>query len=417
MAGPLLCINAGRTDRPTACREKLKNFFSKEKRNMNKKVFAIIMAAAMMLACLAGCGSKAPSNTAAIKIGGIGPLTGGAATYGIATKNGAQVAVDEINAKGGLQLELNFQDDEADGEKGVNAYNNLKGWGMQILYGCTTTGSCVAVAGETASDRYFQLTPSASSSDVTAGKNNVFQMCFTDPNQGIAAADYVAANNLGEKIAVLYNNGDAYSTGIAMAFIDRAKELNLDVIAQVTFPDDSNTDFTTQLNEAKSAGADMMFLPIYYTPASLMLAQAKDMGYAPTFFGADGMDGILSLDGFDASLAEGLMLMTPFNPTATDERTQNFVKTYTEKYGAETLNQFAADGYDCIYALYDACVKNGITAESKPEEICEKLIATFTSADFKIDGLTGTGMGWTTLGEVSKTPMVVEISGGAYVTK
>ena len=384
---------------------------------MNKKVFAIIMAAAMMLACLAGCGSKAPSNTAAIKIGGIGPLTGGAATYGIATKNGAQVAVDEINAKGGLQLELNFQDDEADGEKGVNAYNNLKGWGMQILYGCTTTGSCVAVAGETASDRYFQLTPSASSSDVTAGKNNVFQMCFTDPNQGIAAADYVAANNLGEKIAVLYNNGDAYSTGIAMAFIDRAKELNLDVVAQVTFPDDSNTDFTTQLNEAKSAGADMMFLPIYYTPASLMLAQAKDMGYAPTFFGADGMDGILYLDGFDASLAEGLMLMTPFNPTATDERTQNFVKTYTEKYGAETLNQFAADGYDCIYALYDACVKNGITAESKPEEICEKLIATFTSADFKIDGLTGTGMGWTTLGEVSKTPMVVEISGGAYVTK
>ena len=417
MAGPLLCINAGRTDRPTACREKLKNFFSKEKRNMNKKVFAIIMAAAMMLACLAGCGSKAPSNTAAIKIGGIGPLTGGAATYGIATKNGAQVAVDEINAKGGLQLEPNFQDDEADGEKGVNAYNNLKGWGMQILYGCTTTGSCVAVAGETASDRYFQLTPSASSSDVTAGKNNVFQMCFTDPNQGIAAADYVAANNLGEKIAVLYNNGDAYSTGIAMAFIDRAKELNLDVVAQVTFPDDSNTDFTTQLNEAKSAGADMMFLPIYYTPASLMLAQAKDMGYAPTFFGADGMDGILSLDGFDASLAEGLMLMTPFNPTATDERTQNFVKTYTEKYGAETLNQFAADGYDCIYAIYDACVKNGITAESKPEEICEKLIATFTSADFKIDGLTGTGMGWTTLGEVSKTPMVVEISGGAYITK
>ena len=384
---------------------------------MNKKVFAIIMAAAMMLACLAGCGSKAPSNTAAIKIGGIGPLTGGAATYGIATKNGAQVAVAEINARGGLQLELNFQDDEADGEKGVNAYNNLKGWGMQILYGCTTPGSCVAVAGETASDRYFQPTPSASSSDVTAGKNNVFQMCFTDPNQGIAAADYVAANNLGEKIAVLYNNGDAYSTGIAMAFIDRAKELNLDVVAQVTFPDDSNTDFTTQLNEAKSAGADMMFLPIYYTPASLMLAQAKDMGYAPTFFGADGMVGILSLDAVDASLAEGLMLMTPFNPTATDERTQNFVETYTEKYGAETLNQFAADGYDCIYALYDACVKNGITAESKPEEICEKLIATFTSADFKIDGLTGTGMGWTTLGEVSKTPMVVEISGGAYITK
>ena len=384
---------------------------------MSKKVFAILMAAAMMLTCLAGCGNNNSASSGAIKIGGIGPLTGGAATYGIATKNGAQIAVDEINAKGGLQFELNFQDDEADGEKGVNAYNALKDWGMQILYGCTTTAPCVSVSSETNADRYFQLTPSASSTDVTAGKDNVFQMCFTDPNQGIAAADYVNANKLGEKIAVLYNNSDAYSTGIATAFVARAKELNMNVVAEVTFPDDTNTDFSTQLNEAKAAGADLMFLPIYYTPASLMLAQAKDMGYAPTFFGADGMDGILTLEGFDPALAEGLMLMTPFNATATDERTQNFVKTYTEKYGTETLNQFAADGYDCIYAIYEACQKNGITAETPASEICEKLIATFTSADFKIDGLTGTGMGWTTVGEISKTPMVVEVVNGAYETK
>ena len=384
---------------------------------MYKKIFAIMMAAAMMLTCLAGCGNDKPASSATIKIGGIGPLTGDAATYGIATKQGAEIAVAEINAKGGIQFELNFQDDEADGEKGVNAYNALKDWGMQILYGCTTTGSCVAVAGETYADRYFQLTPSASSTDVTNGKDNVFQMCFTDPNQGIAAADYVKANNLGTKLAVLYNNSDAYSTGIANAFVARAKELGMDVVAEVTFPDDKNTDYSTQLNQAKDAGADLMFLPIYYTPASLMLAQAKDMGYAPTFFGADGMDGILALEGFDASLAEGLMLMTPFNATATDTRTQNFVKAYTEKYGADLLNQFAADGYDCIYAIYEACQKNGITAESKPEEICEKLIATFTSADFTIDGLTGSGMSWTTAGEISKTPMVVEIVNGAYETK
>ena len=393
---------------------------------MKKKVFALVMAMVMVVGCLASCGGGndsgaadggESSGAAVVKIGGIGPLTGAAATYGIATKNGAQIAVDEINALGGVQFELNFQDDEADGEKGVNAYNNLKDWGMHVLYGCTTTGSCVAVAGETYADRYFQLTPSASSTDVTNGKDNVFQMCFTDPNQGIAAADYVKANGLGTKLAVLYNNSDAYSTGIATAFISRAKELGMDVVAEVTFPDDKNTDYSTQLNQAKDAGADMMFLPIYYTPASLMLAQAKDMGYAPTFFGADGMDGILALDGFDASLAEGLMLMTPFNATATDERTQYFVKAYTEKFGTDLLNQFAADGYDCIYAIYEACQKNGITSETKATEICEKLIATFTSADFKIDGLTGTGMGWTTAGEISKTPMVVEIVNGAYVTK
>ena len=394
-----------------------------------KKFIAMLLAALMVVSMFAGCGAKeeAPAANAdapaaeapasAIKLGMCGPLTGGAAVYGTAVQAGMQIAVEEINAKGGIQFELNTQDDEHDTEKAANAYNALKDWGMQILYGCTTTGSCVAVAGESYSDRYFQLTPSASSTDVTAGKDNVFQMCFTDPNQGIAAADYVKANGLGTKLAVLYNNSDAYSTGIATAFIARAKELGMDIVAEVTFPDDKNTDYSTQLNQAKDAGADMMFLPIYYTPASLMLAQAKDMGYAPTFFGADGMDGILALDGFDASLAEGLMLMTPFNATATDERTQNFVKAYTEKFGTDLLNQFAADGYDCIYAIYEACQKNGITADSKPAEICDKLIATFTAADFKIDGLTGTGMGWTTAGEISKTPMVVQIVDGAYVTK
>ena len=192
-----------------------------------KNVCSFVLAAAMM-ATLAGCGSSgassAPAASAAgsasgsaasagaIKIGGIGPITGSAAVYGLATRNGAQIALDEINAKGGLQFEMNYQDDEADAEKGVNAYHNLQDWGMQIVYGCTTTGSCVNVAAETYADRYFQLTPSASSTDVTAGKDNVFQVCFTDPGQGSTAADYVADQGLAQKVAVLYNNGDAYST-------------------------------------------------------------------------------------------------------------------------------------------------------------------------------------------------------------
>ena len=384
---------------------------------MSKKVFAILMAAAMMLTCLAGCGNDKPASTSTtIKIGGIGPLTGDAATYGIATKQGAEIAVAEINAKGGIQFELNFQDDEADGEKGVNAYNTLKDWGMQILYGCTTTGSCVAVAGEAYADRYFQLTPSASSSDVTAGKDNVFQVCFTDPNQGVTAADFV--KNLGNvsKVGVLYNNGDAYSAGIAVAFVAHAKEIGLDVVAETTFPDDSNTDFSAQLNECKAAGAEMVFMPIYYTPASLVLAQAKSMGYAPVFFGGDGMDGILGMDGFDASLAEGLMLMTPFNASATDDRTVKFVETYTNKYGTETLNQFAADGYDCIYAIYEAWQAAGCSTDMSAQDICEAMVAQFTSSSFSVDGLTGAGMTWSANGEVSKAPMVVKVESGAYVT-
>ena len=404
------------------------------------RILSLALAGALCVSMLAGCGGndQGSANTPAaggettpagtetgsnggsadgvIKIGGIGPLTGSAAVYGLATKQGAEVAIEEINALGGLQFSLDFQDDEGDTEKAVNAYNKLIGDGAQIIYGCTTTNPCVAVAAETYNARYFQLTPSASSTDVTEGKDNVFQVCFTDPNQGITAANYIKDNGLGTKVAVIYNNGDAYSTGIYNAFQSTADEIGLEVVAVQTFPDDSNTDFNVQLSAAKEAGADLVFMPIYYTPASLILSQAKSMGYEPTFFGCDGMDGILDLEGFDKSLAEGLMLMTPFNAWGEDERTKTFVSEYETAYGG-IPNQFAADGYDCMYAIYEACTAAGITADMSAQDICEALIAQFTSADFSVDGLTGTGMTWSTNGEVSKAPVVVKVEGGVYVTQ
>ena len=395
------------------------------------RALSLAATAALTVSLLAGCGGSGTANTSApggpdapsgsssaatIKIGGIGPLTGSAAVYGVATQQGAQLAVDEINAKGGLQFELNFQDDENDAEKATNAYNVLQDWGMQVLYGCTTTNPCVAVASSTYADRYFQLTPSASSTDVASGKDNAFQICFTDPNQGSTAADYIAAHpELGSKIAVIYNNGDAYSTGIATAFRAEAEAKGLEVVSETTFPSDDNTDFSVQLGDAQSNGADLVFMPIYYTPASLILNQAKNMGYAPTFFGCDGMDGILAVDGFDTTLADGLVLMTAFNPWGTDELSANFTKSYEEKYGS-TPNQFAADGYDCIYAIAAACEKAGITADMGHEDVCEKLIETFTSSDFRVDGLTGTGMTWGANGEVSKAPVVVKVEDAKYIT-
>ena len=383
------------------------------------RVLSLVMASALCLSMLAGCGSDTTGGDTTggnIKIGGIGPLTGSNAVYGLATKQGAEVAIEEINALGGLQFALDFQDDEGETEKAINAYNNLKDSGAQIIYGCTTTNPCVAVAAETYSARYFQLTPSASSTTVTEGKDNVFQVCFTDPNQGITAANYIKDNGLGTKVAVIYNNGDAYSTGIYNAFQATADEIGLEIVTVQTFPDDSNTDFNVQLSAAKDAGADLVFMPIYYTPASLILSQAKSMGYAPTFFGCDGMDGILDLEGFDVSLAEGLMLMTPFNAWGEDERTQTFVSEYEAAYGG-IPNQFAADGYDCMYAIYEACTAAGITADMSAQDICEALIAQFTSADFSVDGLTGTGMTWSANGEVSKAPVVVKVEGGVYVTQ
>ena len=358
------------------------------------------------------------SNGAAIKLGGIGPLTGAAAIYGNATKYGTELAVEEINALGGIQFEIKWEDDEHDPEKSVNAYNNLKDWGMQMLVGTTTTAPCVAVSAETNSDHMFELTPSASSTDVIgaddARKDNVFQMCFTDPNQGTASAEYISEKKLGTKIAVIYNNSDAYSTGIYNKFAAEAEKLGLEIVSATTFTDDTANDFSVQLGEAKSADADLIFLPIYYTPASLILKQAKGMGYDPKFFGVDGMDGILDLEGFDTSLAEGVMLLTPFSADASDEKTQNFVSKYKEKYG-DTPNQFAADAYDCVYAIYEACQKAGVTADMSVSDICDKMVETFTSGDFTFDGLTGGGMTWAATGEVSKEPKGMEIKDGAYV--
>ena len=386
----------------------------------------------LSVAGLAACGNSgsssagsSSSDASTFKLGNIGPLTGANAIYGNATKNGAQLAVDEINAAGGsIQFEHNCQDDEHDPEKSVNAYNNLKDWGLQVLVGPTTTNPCVAVSAETNSDNVFELTPSASSNDViggqedadgnvtTARKDNVFQMCFTDPNQGTASAQYLAKKQLGTKIAVIYDNSDAYSTGIYKKFEAEAAEQNLTIVSTTTFTADNATDFSVQLNDAKNAGADLVFLPIYYTPAALILTQANGMGYEPDFFGCDGMDGILTVEGFDTKLAEGLMLLTPFVATATDEKTSAFTKAYKDAYGDEPI-QFAADAYDCVYVVKELLEKTGCTPDMSASDICDKLKAAIVDG-YTYSGLTGENMSWKDTGEVSKEPKGMVIKDGVY---
>ncbi|MBP3758711.1 MAG: ABC transporter substrate-binding protein [Firmicutes bacterium] len=395
------------------------------KKNSYFKKFMVIALALAMVFTFTACGgssdsgsgeSEAAEGAAVIKIGSSGPLTGGASIYGVAVKQGAEIAVAEINeANPDLQIEFKMEDDEADGEKAVNAYNKLKDWGIQIMMGTVTTGSCIATSAITFEDRVFELTPSASSADVTAGKDNVFQVCFTDPNQGIKAADYIAENMAGKKVGVIYNNSDPYSTGIFNAFKSEFESKGGEIVAAETYPDDTNADYSAQLTSCKSAGAEVVFLPIYYTPASVIMKQAKDMNYAPTFFGVDGMDGILDMEGFDTALAEGVMLMTPFNPWSTDENVASFVEKYQAAYN-EVPNQFAADGYDAIYALYDAFKAAGLTPDQANEEICDAMIGQFTGG-FSYDGLTGTGMTWNEKGEVNKTPVICVIEGGIYVDK
>lgn len=367
---------------------------------------------AMMLAVVMVMGLAAVAMAEdALKIGVIGPFTGAAAIYGNACKFGAQVAAEQINAQGGMQIELLEQDDEHDAEKSRNAYNKVLDDGAQMIAGTTTTTPCIAVGSDAYEDRVFMLTPSASSPEVTANKDNVFQVCFTDPAQGTASAQYIKEHELGTKIAIIYNNADAYSTGIYNTFVEEAGSLGLEIVSTSTFTDET-PDFTVQVNAAKDAGADLVFLPIYYTPASLILATAKSIEYAPVFFGVDGMDGILTMEGFDPALAEGVFMLTPFSADAEDERTQAFVARYQEITG-EIPNQFAADCYDAVYALYTASQNAGITPDTSVEDACELLIAQFTG-DFQIEGLTGT-MTWDETGAVTKTPTAVVIKDGAYV--
>ena len=378
-----------------------------------KRVVALVLAALMCMGCLAGCGAAGTGNGSknkAIKIGGTAPLTGDAAIYGNAAKRGAEIALEEINAKGGLQFELKYEDDAHDQEKAANAYNAVKDWGMQISLGSVTSGPGLVTSVKNFEDKIFALTPSASTDGYPEGKDNVYQMCFADSNQGTASAEHIFQQKLGTKIAVIYQNDIDYSAGIYDTFKTKADALGLQIVSTTTFIKGA-TDFSVQIAEAKAAGADLVFLPIYYQAASLILAQCAQADFAPKFFGVDGMDGILTMEGFDTKLAEGVMLLTPFSADAADQLTKDFVATYQRKYG-EVPNQFAADAYDCMYAIYQACQAAGITADMKAEDINAKLIEQFNTMTFS--GLTGDNMTWKD-GYVSKSPKGMVIENGVYV--
>ena len=381
-----------------------------------KKLAGVALASAMVFA-MAGCGSDGNSsaNTGnSFKIGGTGPLTGDAAAYGQAVRNAAQLAVDEINANGGVNgytLELNYQDDENDVEKAVTAYNTVKDWGVQIVLGSVTSKPCIAVGDKTKDDNIFQLTPSGTAVECTQ-YDNAFRVCFSDPAQGTVSAQYIGENQLASKIAVIYDSSDVYSSGIYENFTKEAEKYAFEIVCAEAFTADSKTDFSVQLQKAKDSGADMVFLPIYYQEASLILTQADGMGFAPIFFGVDGMDGILSgVDNFDTSLAEDVMFLTPFASASTEANIVSFVSSYEEKFG-ETPNQFAADAYDGVYMIKAIIEKSGVKPTDDVSAICEGLKGAMVELTF--DGLTGSGITWSADGEPNKAPSVVIIKGGVY---
>lgn len=388
-----------------------------------KKFLALAATAAMVVGSLAGCGGADNSADAGnpeattFKIGGIGPTTGGAALYGIAVQQGAELAVKEINEAGGIngvQIEFQMEDDEHDAEKSVNAYNSLKDWGMQMLMGTVTSTPCAAVVENTFADNMFQLTPSGSSVAAIAHEN-AYRVCYSDPNQGAASAEFIGEKALATKVAVIYNSASDYSTGIYEQFATEAANYTdvYEVVAVEAFQGDDATDFTVQVQKAKEAGADLVFLPIYYQAASLILKEADKIGYAPMFFGCDGMDGILDMEGFDTTLAEGLALLYPLAIGGSDEKTVNFIAAYEEAYGSTPI-QFAADAYDAMYIIKQAAEEAGVTPDMSVSDMCDAMVAAMGSLEYT--GLTtgGEPMTWSADGEPTKAPMAVVIKDGAY---
>lgn len=374
------------------------------------KVLSITAAAAMAASLIAPVSVFADD---VFVIGAIGPITGAAGAYGTSVMNGAQIAVDEINEAGGIngyQVELLTADDTHDAELSVNAYNDLKDQGMQMLLGTVTSAPCIAVEGEAVNDNMFLLTPSGTAVDCIFGEN-AFRVCFSDPAQGTASAQYIGSHELGSKVAVLYDSSDVYSSGIYANFHVESENQPYEIVAEAAFTADSKTDFSAQLQSFKDAGADLVYLPFYYNEISIVLTQAASMDYHPVWFGVDGMDGLLTVENFDTSLAEGCMLLTPFSADAEDETTQNFVAQYVEKTGI-VPNQFGADAYDGIYIIKAAIEAAGATPDMSTSDLCDALKGAMT--EITVEGITGS-MTWTPDGEPTKEPKAVVIQDGAYV--
>jgi len=376
-------------------------------KKMMKKAACLGLVSAMMVSAFAGCNKK---DDTVFKIGGLGPLTGSAADYGISVMQGAKIAIEEINEAGGikvgdksLKIEMLFEDDEASAETAVTAYNAVMDWGAQAILGNVTSGACLAVNPLSNEDGILQLTPSGSAAGCTEFDNG-FRLCFTDPLQGELMADYAKEKGY-TKIAVIYNNSDEYSYGIKDAFKARVAKNGGEIVVEEAFVTNAS-DFTAQLTKIKSTDAQVIFVPAYYNDAAYIISQSIELGMNLPFLGCDGWDGVLAQLKDNPNAADGAVFLSPFVATIEDEAVKSFVKKYEEAYGS-TPSQFAADGYDCIYVIKAAVEKAGSVKS-------EDIIAAMIGLEFK--GLTGSAT-FDEKGEPNKGAKFIEIKNGTYTVQ
>lgn len=365
-----------------------------------------------MLGAFSGCSNTGDGGSASggsdsdtIRIGGLAPLTGDAASYGVAVNNAIQMAVEDINANGGIdgkQIEYIYYDEKGDTTEATNAYNKLvQDDKVVAIIGDVTTKPTLAVAQTSQQDNIPIITATATAAEVTLTGPNIFRACFTDPFQGELMASYASEKLGATKVAVLSDMADDYSSGIAEAFVAKAEELGMQVVADEKYQD-GDVDFKSQLTNIKSQNPDVLFLPVYYEDLRLISAQAKEVGVTAQLCGADGWDSVLT-DNFDSSVLNGGVFCSQYSTESTDERVQNFISAYKEKYEMDP-NMFAVLAYDATNMMAQAISDAGSTDS---QAIIDAMAA------LEYDGLTG-HMTFDEDRNPQKSAVIVSIQDNAY---
>lgn len=371
-----------------------------------KKFLSIALASLMAVTALAGCGGNANSYTAGnteFFIGATGPLTGDNSSYGTSVNEGAMLAVKEINAAGGLNgvtFKYEMKDDKATAADAATGYDTLFEAGMNVAIGSVTSGSCDSFASKADEDSLFFITPSASAANVIENRDTAFRVCFGDPDQGTLAAQEITKDYT--KIGAIYDTSDAYSKGVYDAFEAEMKKLGKEYIAQ-SFDAENKKDFNTQVEALKDC--EVIFLPIYYTEAGLVAKAAAAKGCEALLFGCDGLDGVA--DQIDSSVKNVIKYITPFDVNSDNEVTAKFVESYKAEYNGKIPDQFAADGYDAVMAIYEAMKSANVTDPTiAPAELSKVLVSAITADGFEYEGATGK-MTWDESGACAKVPQIV----------
>ena len=383
-----------------------------------KRILALALVLVLCLGCLAACGSEKTTETKTIKIGYLGPLSGGVAQYGIAVQNGVKLYVDQLNKAGGINgktIELVSYDEEGDATKAVTGYNSLLDSGVVAIVGDVTTAPCTAVVAAAYPDNTPMITASATATSITFNADtntvytNMFRSCFIDPFQGETMARFAKEVLGAQTAAILYNNQDTYSTGVYDYFVSKANEIGLELVATESYAGENIVDFSGQLTNIAAKNPDVLFLPIYYNQVALVAAQAADAGLTATMLGVDGWSSVMDVV-TDPALVEGAYYCSGYSAADTSPLVQQFLADYAAMYNGETPNMFGAQGYDAAWILCDAIKK----AETSGK--------TYGSAEYKqaiIDNMKATNSDYVT-GHVSfddhndpqKTAAIINLVGG-----